>query len=165
MAVRKAAPDRTPAERRDQCFNGINKLYLTWAIGVIIGALGLKPTSINAAGLILSVERPEIIQGIVYLICLYEAYILFFVMIQFRPYSGRDVIRYNLWRALPKGRRSFRGGTLRDFKFIRAKARLFTRFSLWTNLVVIVIPPLVILAYNRQAVEAAIRAILGKAMP
>jgi hypothetical protein len=161
MAARPSKKARTDAEMRAAYFGAFNKLCLTWMIGIIIGVLGLKPTSINAAGLALSIERPEIIQGLIFLVCLWETYELFFVIWVRRAFVGRDGIRQAIWLMLPKGRRSFVGTTLADRKNLKMKVRTTLRMQIAAISIVAATPALLILIFNRAAVLAAIQAILG----
>jgi hypothetical protein len=159
MAVRRSK-QRSGAERRERMGARGRRLYLTWVIGIIIGALGLKPTSINAAGLSLSIERPEIIQGIVFLMCLWQTYIWFGLVFQLKPYTGRDELRDLLWRFLPAGRKSFLNGTVGDYARARRKTKSIVRLRFWLILIIMAVPACQILAFNRQQVSKAFHAIV-----
>lgn len=161
MGARRTKSTKTGVERRDQFAGASNKIYLTWVVGIIIGALGLKPTSINAAGLSLSIEKPEIIQGIVFLVCLFETYLLLVRLLLANPFTLRDAIRNRIWLALPKGRRSFRGSTLDDLKRMRRRVRNNLRVWIWLNVFVMLAPAAFIVFLNHEVVGVAIKAISG----
>jgi hypothetical protein len=161
MATRRNKPVKTGAEERAELDAGINKVYLTWIIGIIIGALGLKPTSINAAGLALSIERPEIVQGLVFLVCLWETYILLAMIGLFEALTGRDAIRNTMWRLLPKGRKSFRGQTLGDLEKLRRNVKNNIRAKVWVYTAIAALPAIFIICFNHGALGAAIGAIVG----
>lgn len=161
MAARRTKPARTGVERRNQFAATANKICITWFVGVIIGALGLKPTSINAAGLSLSIEKPEIIQGVVFLVCLGETYLLLAKLFLANPFTVRDEIRNKIWHFLPKGRKSFRGATLEDLKRLRRRARNNIRLLLWTNSFAASVPAIFIVLLNHDVVRVAIKAIFG----
>lgn len=112
MAARRSKPAKTGAELREHFFKQSNRVYLAWLVGIVIGALGLKPTSVNAAGLSLSIERPDIIQGLVFLICMWETYVSLFLLFGTNAFKGRDRIRNLLWSELPKRPEEFQGSNL-----------------------------------------------------
>jgi uncharacterized membrane protein len=97
----------------------IKRSYVLWGIGIMISALEL--TSIGAGGFSLSIEHPEIIQGVLYLAALEGAISPLFI---FRndianPFCKPVALRCFLWSALPRGTRSFRNA---DLKAVREKA-------------------------------------------
>jgi hypothetical protein len=161
MTVRKDKPSKTGAERRSLFFTKVSKLYLTWAVGIVIGALGLKPTSINAEGVSLSIEKPEIVQGIVFLVCLWETSVLFAMVFISRVFLSRDIIRHMFWNVMPKGRKSFSGKALEDLEKLRAQVRFFTLINLWMNVLLMAIPAIFIIGHNHGALGSAIKAIFA----
>jgi hypothetical protein len=138
---------------------GVGRAYAYWAVGVMISALSLKPTSINAAGVSLSIEHPEVIQGVLYLAAFIQC-IGTLTMLQkgVNPYASRSSKRTFLWGALPKGTRSFRGMKREDFVAVRKKARLLIGFMSWLFAVPLVFLILVLMIFKWRAIGSAIGA-------
>jgi len=67
MAARNAKADDL-RENVKSLHRAIKRSYVLWGIGIMISALEL--TSIGAGGFSLSIEHPEIIQGVLYLAAL-----------------------------------------------------------------------------------------------
>ena len=47
------------------------QIYLFWLLGIAAGALKLLPTSLSVAGASFSISRPELVEGFLYLACLF----------------------------------------------------------------------------------------------
>jgi hypothetical protein len=128
----------------------------------MISALGLKPSSINAAGFALTIEHPEVIQGVLYLGALYQA-ITAVLMLQkgMNPLSKRVALRQFILGALPKGTRSFRGKSPTDLAQIRKKARFAMKFIAWLYAIPPIVLIVLILAFKPKPVGTAISAIFS----
>jgi hypothetical protein len=141
---------------------GIGKAYSYWAVGIMIGALGLKPSSINAAGFSLTIEHPEIIQGVLYLAALWEAATaLITFQLATNPFCKRVTLRQCIWGALPKGTRSFREKSHKDFVELRKKARVMIKFMSWLHALGAALLIMLILAFKARPVGTALAAIFS----
>jgi hypothetical protein len=138
------------------------KAYVYWAVGIMISALGLKPSSINAAGFALTIERPEVIQGVLYLAALYQA-VTALMMLQkgVNPFSKRVALRQCILGALPKGTRSFRGKSQADLVKVRKTARFMAKFLAWLHAIPSIVLIFLILVFKPKLVATAIGAIFS----
>src|SRR5215216_5237379 len=125
MAARRTMKNETVKDGSERIFDLVSKAYWLWAVGVIIGALGLKAGSLSAAGFGLTVERPEIVQGVVYLAALFHVAQVYMNIFQntSNPYVRRDPLREFIWQSLPRGTRSFRHMSKADLDTLREKVR------------------------------------------
>jgi hypothetical protein len=98
----------------------------------MIGALGLKPTSISATGFSLAIDHPEIIQGVLYLFALARALMAlsYFVTPTDNPFFKPVALRGYLWTVLPRGTKSFRNVNLTK---VKEYARTSVRRNLWIH--------------------------------
>jgi hypothetical protein len=137
----------------------IKRGYLYWGIGIMIAALGLKPSSINAGGLSLTIEHPKVIQGVLYLAALEKAVsALLYFQRAMNPFSKRVALRGFLWSGLPRGTRSFRHA---DLPKVRRQARLALKFISSIHVALAVILLLLIIPFKIKAVWAALVAIFS----
>jgi hypothetical protein len=123
MAARRGGSTESAKDGSARIYDKIWKTYLLWAVGIIIGVLGLKPTSANALGVTLTIEKPDVVQGIIYLVCILRTVdsVLNFQNTT-NPFLRRDSLRALIWGSLPKGTRTFRGMSLDQLKEVRKKA-------------------------------------------
>lgn len=137
----------------------IKKGYVYWGIGIMIAALGLKPTSLGAGGFSLSIEHPEIIQGVLYLAAL-ESAISALLMFQgsINPFCRPVALRNLLWGALPRGTRSFQDA---DLKTVRMKARNGLRAMSWLHAATAILLIILIVPFKTRAIWSAFIAIVS----
>jgi hypothetical protein len=131
-------------------------------LGILIEAIGIKPSGFSAGGLSLTFQRPEIIQGVIYLFCLFQAFRIFVTRTSrdYRPYLD---LRRTVWETLPRKKK-----TLRHFPSRRDAIRLRWRAMIATGLIIdvaaLILPVWFILFYNSAKVAAAVQAILTGAV-
>jgi hypothetical protein len=164
MATRRIIVRETSQQAGKRVYKSIVWAYNYWMVGLIIGAIGLKPSSMSVGGLSVTIERPEIIQGIIYLGALaYSLDALVNFQPKVNPFSRPDALRNFIWAALPKGTRSFRGMGLQDFVRVRTQAK-FTLGLLSTMTIAFAsIPVILIVLFNIRAVVVALGTIIGLA--
>jgi hypothetical protein len=163
MATRSGITDESMKDGSNRIYKKVSRSYIIAGIGIIIGALGLRPSSINAAGITLSIDNPKIIQGCLYLLSLiYTVGVLLNLQNNnTNPYLRRDALRVAVWNALPKGTRSFRGMTHNDFLDTRKRARLAIKGISAFTLSIAIIPALFVILFNPLILLRAIGNILG----
>jgi hypothetical protein len=138
---------------------GTGRAYTYWAVGVMISALGLKPTSISAAGWSLSIEHPEVIQGVLYLAAFWKSVSTLSVFQRgFNPFASRQWLRLNLWGLLPKGTRSFRGKTHSELVELRTRTRRAITAWSWLWAIPLIILPILLLLFKGRAMATAFAA-------
>jgi hypothetical protein len=110
MATRKGVKTESAKDGATRVYNYIWRTYVFWMVGIIIGVLGLKPTSASALGITLTIEKPEVVQGLVYFVCVLRT---IYAVLNFQngtnPFLRVDGLRLYIWYSLPKGAKSFRG--------------------------------------------------------
>jgi hypothetical protein len=162
MATRRGVRLETVKEASERIYKNITRSYVLWTIGLVIGAVGLRPASVNAAGLSMTFEKPEIVQGIVYLACLLNtSNVLLNFQNKTNPYHRPDALRNFIWSALPRGTRSFRGKTHSEFLKVRSAARLSIKGVTGIAAAFAVIPAFFIVVFNPLIVLRAIGSIIG----
>ena len=115
MATRRRIERKTVKQESARVYKDITRAYGFWALGLVIGALGLTPSTVSASGLALTIGKPQLVQGIIFLVSLaYATRALLSLQNRINPYLQADAIRTFIWSALPKGTRSFRGLTHQD---------------------------------------------------
>lgn len=84
--------DRRPTKAPDHVREAISKLtaqiYIFFAIGLVIKAIGLKPQKVNLSGLELGIEHPDAIPGAIFAVCLAMYFGLFAQLAIYGPYVG-----------------------------------------------------------------------------
>ncbi len=163
MATRSGAEQPTPTEISKPIYSNVTKVWVFWFVGTVIGAIGLKPTAINAGGLSLTIERPEIIQGLVYLAALFYSFHVFMqALVQPTAYTkSRAMRRYVIWASLPKGTRSLRGATKASLTKVKENAR---RLMIGANALpvgIVSVPVFLIVVFNPLKVLRALGALVG----
>ncbi len=162
MATRRGVRTESAKEGTTRIYNYIWRTYILWIVGIIIGVLGLKPTSANALGITLTIEKPEVVQGIVYFVCvLRTVYAGLNFQNRTNPFLRVDCLRLYIWNSLPKGTKSFRGLS-RDYliqvkKAVRSSARIDTLQSITFAIV----PAFFIIFFSTRPLLRAIDAIIG----
>jgi hypothetical protein len=163
MATRSGVEHLKPKEITNGIYANVSKVWVFWFIGTVIGAIGLKPTAINALGLSLTIERPEIIQGLVYLASLFYAFHVFSPLIsQPTAYTKSFTLRrYAIWSNLPKGTRTLRGATKQSLVTVKDKARKLIVALNALPMAFASIPVFLIVVFNPIKILKALWALAG----
>jgi len=138
----------------------VTRIYVTWFLGILVGALGLEPNEFSAAGLSFKLRHPEVIEGIIFVACLGLYIWLFmysvFVGIQ-HAMTTRPLLRRSIYVALGK-RKSLRR-TPPSVKRAKRRARFLYHVWIFMILGVLLLPAAHILAKRGEAVQAALKVI------
>jgi hypothetical protein len=160
MATRSGTVHKTPAEISKSVFSNVTKAWTFWFIGTVIGAIGLKPTSINAVGISMTIERPEVIQGLIYLAALFYASYVYTPLPT--PFTKSIATRrYMIWASLPKGTRSLRGATKASLAQVKSNVRKLMIGMNAIPMVFVSVPVFIILVFNPLKVLRALGALGG----
>lgn len=160
MTVRKAFRPDASQEWRALYLKRRGRIYMFWLIGVVIGVIKLHPTSMNAGGLSFAIERPEAIQGVLYVACLIVWFDTFATVIVKQGMVNRNDRRDALFAALKSHRHSFKNLDLQQLKAVQAAARRIVRMPLVVSLIEISIPVAFIVAFGLPAIWQLIRTIV-----
>src|SRR5262245_9778596 len=68
MAIRRIRDPAAFDKLMDKVDRFVHRIYLLWVGGLIVGAIKLKPVSISIAGASFTLERPEAISGMIFLL-------------------------------------------------------------------------------------------------
>jgi hypothetical protein len=160
VTVRKAFRPDASQEWRALYLKRRGRIYMFWLIGVVIGVIKLHPTSMNAGGLTFAIERPEAIQGVLYLACLIVWFDTFATVVVKQGMVNRSDRRDALYMALKSHRRSFKNLNLDQLNAVRNAARRIVRTPLVVSLVEISIPIAFIVVFGLPAIWQLIRTIV-----
>lgn len=104
MATRSGIQRESTKQASERIFISVSRAYFFWMLGLIIGALGIRVGSLSMGGVGVTVERPEIIQGIIYLVALWHVFNVCINIFQkdVNPYTRPDALRNFVWSSLPR---------------------------------------------------------------
>jgi hypothetical protein len=163
MATRSGVVHLTPTEISKGIYSNVTKVWAFWFVGTVIGAIGLRPSAVNALGLSLTVERPEIIQGLVYLASLFYSFHVFATL--FSPptmYSkSLAVRRHAIWANLPKGTRTLRGAKRESLFKTKGGARKLITVINALPIIFVSVPVFLIVVFNPLKILKALWALVG----
>jgi hypothetical protein len=162
MATRRRIERETTKQGSARIYKSITPAYGFWALGLVIGAIGLTPSTVSASGLALTIAKPQLVQGIIFLVSLaYGIHALLSLQARVNPFLQREAIRIFIWGALPKGTRSFRGMTLQDLVEVRKKARLGMKAITGLTIFFASIPMLLIVIFYPLTLVRALGSVVG----
>lgn len=162
MAVRSGNKQRTLQEAVSRIYKDISRAYGFWFLGLIIGAVGLKPNSVSTFGLSLSIERPDAIQGLVFLTSIaFSINALIAFQNSVNPYLKPSGLRVSIWAALPRGTRSLRGKTRKDINELRTKVVRLIKLGTGIAITAACLPILLILLFHGRSLFRGMASIFG----
>ncbi|QHP69544.1 hypothetical protein EI171_20985 [Bradyrhizobium sp. LCT2] len=131
-------------------------------MGIAVGALQLKPTSFSIIGATFSLDRPELIEGLLFVGCLLY-YVATFYFITFAPFSSRSLSMHRkaIWFGASRNGKTLKGISKYQRLRIRLDARTAFRLSFWTAVAGAVLPLAHILIYRREPLWNALRLIFA----
>lgn len=159
MAVRSGYKQLTVNELMANLDKRIGRLYLLWFTGILIGIVGLTPSSLSIAGLSLNVAQPDAFQGLIYIATLFYAINMYTTFISSKMLSRRPFIRIFIHMNLTKGRRTLRGYNRDARLLLRAKVLMWV---LWGSRVLaasILLPAAVIILFSHSSLWSALKVI------
>lgn len=140
----------------------LNRIWGIWLAGVIFGVVGLKPNSINAAGLSFSIDRPEAIQGVLYLACI--LYTIHTIIppgsVAHNPFRQDDFLRNIIYANLGKTK-TFVKTHPSKMRERREYGRFIIGFMSWFFFALQVIPAVTILTLNGKLVWNAVKLVFS----
>lgn len=147
MAARRVVVSESLTDGGTRVFGYVEKAYWFWAIGVVIGAVGLKGGTLSAAGFGLTLEHPDVVQGILYLAALVQVAQVYMNVFQenLNPFVRRPALREFMWQALPRGTRSFRNMSIQELKAVREKVRKSIKAMSGVPVAFVTVPGLLII--------------------
>jgi hypothetical protein len=142
----------------------LSRIYVLWLLGNAIGALKLKPSSFNALGASFVLEKPDLIEGILYFGCLC-LYAVIFWHLTTTPYIpiGRASKRRAIHYAVRNRRRTLIGKSRSERYLIRFDARIFYRMQVWIGVMGVALPLLHIIIFRREPLWSAIVVMMTRA--
>ena len=163
MVLRRPPPANMAREIFDK---PLSRIYTFWVIGIVVGAVGLHPSGLSVGGISFNLERPEIIQGTLFLGSLAFYVVLFAKIImsagvpKFSYAYQRELIylqakRFNKTPTLIKLDRSSR-------YIVMAGARIVAWMKTGFVLMYLLLPLFQILILETQPTWAALKAVLGR---
>jgi hypothetical protein len=160
MAVRKAYRPDTSEQWRELYRKRRGRIYVLWLIGVVIGIVKLRPTSMSAGGLTFTIDRPEIIQGALYLGCLVIWFDTVATIIVKRGMIDRSDRRDAFFLALKPYRRSFKNLNPEQLKTVYGSARRILTRPLVVNIFEVSIPIAFVVVFGLPAIWQLIKVIV-----
>jgi len=146
----------------------ISRIYFFCLLGVVIGAVKIKPQTISLGGVTYSVENPEIIQGLIFIGSLLYYLPLFgktFVFGLANASTNTGMLRrlvYNFARVNPSGEKKtlIRMSRL-DRRVLKMLVRLMVRIVYSIAITFVFLPLIYILLFQREAVGKGFRALVS----
>jgi hypothetical protein len=139
----------------------LRRAYSIWFVGLIIGAVGLKPVGVSAAGMSFEISRPEIIQGIVYLACLLYSIDAFAGLVVGSPFKSKKFLRRLIYGMSGK-RRTLQNISAEQIRTIKRSGKYVFRIVFWAVIAILLIPSIIILLFHRSTVFDALLAVVNK---
>lgn len=162
VAVRRTYFDDRSVKIFSTLNKQIQKIWLLWVIGILIGAIGIKPTGFSSAGVSFTFDHPEAIQGVIFLACLLQTYAASFqIMSRNMPFRRIDVLRSYIWRRLPRGTRSLANLSQTRRLAIKISIRNNCFIFYFSVVFTAVLPAALILLFSGSSLISAIKLIAG----
>lgn len=139
----------------------LSRIYFLWLLGVLVASIGLKPTEFNAFGASYTVERPDLVPGIIF-VAVVVLYIGVFGRTFLEAFATEFMSRPYLRRAIWLGsgsRKTLRNATPAQRLAIRTVARGIYRGMICLLFFVYFLPLAHILLFERSALFDAVAVI------
>jgi hypothetical protein len=133
-------------------------VYWFWLIGIIVGAVQLKLTGVSVAGVSFTLEKPEIIQGIIFIACIASYVPFYWVGVRLQGLPERSILRKRRAIYILLGRkRTFRGKSKDQLKRLKVAAKGALCYNNFAWLIYYYLPLTHILIFRHDAVWAALK--------
>jgi hypothetical protein len=131
-------------------------------LGIAVGALQLKPTSFSVLGATFALEKPELIEGLLFLACL-AYYVVSFYLSVLAPYAsnGLGAFRKAIWFGASRQGNTLRGLSKFDLWHLKLDARIAYRMSFWIGVSGMLLPLAHILIYRREPLWNALKIVVS----
>jgi|SRR5882724_1330322 len=144
----------TANERWDKA---IGRIYGLWLVGVMIGAVHIKMEKFGAAGFEFTIEKPEAVQGMMFLTCF--AYYLFLIgtailfVIQYTT-TNRHILRRVIYVALGT-KKTLKGKDPDQIVVLKKVAKATYGFFMLIVVIAAMLPAIHIVIFEREPVKQA----------
>jgi hypothetical protein len=158
--IRDEATHRTFGETLE---SGVTSIFKVWLLGVAAQTVKLTPTNINAFGLQLHIENSDSIVGLLFIYCIILYVFGIYLMVVwslFGVVTDRTKLRNLLWTVYGNGK-SARGVSFRQVYITKKVTRDVLRVFHISGIVLIAIPLIHILLFERSSVLAALRLLVA----
>lgn len=160
MALKPRADKPEFAAVRAEFFKPIKRIYALWLIGLVVGAINLRPQSATLGGLTFTFENAGLVEGIIYLgVCV--LYLSMFVedALTFRlPLRSWGLMRKAIY-FFSRPRRTLRGIKGWEIAKIKMQSRGFLFFYRVIGWLYLFIPLAHVLIWKRTVLSNALGAI------
>ena len=138
------------------------QIYLFWLLGIAVGALKLQPTSLSISGASFSISRPELVEGFLYLACMF-LYVAGLYRVMIHPYTPiRNIrLRSAIYAAAATRGKTFKHKTREELRVIRKVARKIYRVLMWIGMIGVFLPLLHVLTLRHAMLWTTIKALWG----
>lgn len=136
----------------------LSRIYVLWLLGIVVGVLKLKPTSLSAFGVSFTIENSQLIQGVLFLACgLIYLVIVTQAMLMGLQYAieGKRILRRAVYIALGARKTVRRFSPKRRF-WVRVRARAYLITALLLGLTTFIIPLVHIVGWEWRTVAIAV---------
>jgi hypothetical protein len=162
MSTRRTFRGETTLEKSNRVDQTLVRIWGFWLVGLLIGAIGIKPSGFSAGGLSVTFDRPEIIQGVIYLASLvYSLKGILLVHEKLTPYRDFGFMRGEVWRLLPKGTRSLRGKNSAEIAKFKGRVRSALRNTNVIGRSIMLTPAVIILYSSHDKLLRALKLVFG----
>ncbi len=140
----------------------IGRIYFLWLIGIVVGATGFKPSSVNFGGVSFNMENPEIIEGVLFLgcICFYIAMCMPGIRVAGLPPYTTLRLRTAIYANIPFRDKSLTKRSGAERKYIKLRAKGFRCYVRFASVVYYGLPLFHILVFRYHAVWTALKLII-----
>jgi hypothetical protein len=131
MAVKPRYNTEAEAKANERFDKQIARIYIIWLVGVLIGAIELKPEKFEYGGVSFMIEHADKLQGIAFVVCVvfYLGLIGFALLFQAQFTTTDRAIKRRLLYAALDGKKTLVGRDRRDVLHFKLKARVIYRIA------------------------------------
>lgn len=163
MKLRRPRNDVEAEKTRKRLSKIESRIYVLWILGVAVGALQLKPTSFNVVGATFALEKPELIEGLLFAGCITYYFVTFYFLAQSPwPTLWLGSYRRAIWFGASRNGKTLKDLSAFALRKLKLEARIAYRISYWVGAVGTLLPLAHILVYRREPVWSALRVIFAK---
>lgn len=143
----------------------VNRIFLVWFAGIAVGLIHIKVDHVSMSGIQYSIEKPGMLQGLLFIVCLLMYGLLAFQLVSLQVLThtpGGWLCRRCVYFALGRTR------TLvdrRDVASVKKRARIIYRVFGTCFLLIVFMPALQIFLYENGPVFNALDAIFPPVYP
>ncbi|WP_431014758.1 hypothetical protein [Bradyrhizobium pachyrhizi] len=161
MAVKPRYNAEAEAKANERFEKQIARIYIIWLVGILIGAIHLKPEKFEYGGVSFMIEQADKLQGIAFVVCIvfYLGAIGTGLMFQTQFMTSDRAIKRRLLYAALDGKKTLVGRDRKDVLQFKMKARLLYRIALGFVALAMFFPLIHILFFQQAAFIGGLDAI------